>query len=90
MLKYLLDLLVIPWDFVTYPFRLRMAWNAVDEVILGYEERTGDENRFLVSMQYLQDVFPDHKKDVMRVCWKRLKDEGRIFQDGLDGAWVLR
>jgi hypothetical protein len=90
MIKFLLDLPFDIWDFFTYPFRLKKAWGAVDEAIWTYQERTGDENRFLVSIKHLQELFPEHKKDVMRVCWKRLRDEGRIFQDPLDSAWVLR
>jgi len=85
-----MNLLIDVWDFISYPIRLRKAWNDVDETLWDYQARTGDENRFLVSIQHLQEVFPEHKKDVMRICWKRLRDEGRIFQDPLDGAWVLR
>ena len=90
MFRFLLDLLSDIWDFITYPIRLRKAWGDIDEIICDYESRVGDENRFLVSIKYLQEAFPDFKRDVIRTCWKRLREEGRIFQDQMDGQWVIR
>lgn len=55
-----------------------------------YKKRCTDNNRFVVTVETLQDSFREYETKIIKKVWGELIDERLIVQDPLDQEWCIR
>ena len=65
------------------------AYREVGKWLDQYMHRIGSENRFLCSYGKLRSRFPEFGDEVLTKVWERLKTQGRVKLDPMDGEWIL-
>lgn len=65
-------------------------YEEVKSYVEGYRRRCVGNNRFVVSLETLQDVFREYDTETIRKAWLRLIEDRIIEEDPVDGEWCIK
>lgn len=77
---------VIFKDWVDY----RKARKEIFEFVDSYKKRCTGNNRFVVTVETLQDSFREYNTNVIEKVWQELIDKRMIVSDPQDQVWCVR
>lgn len=69
--------------------KFETAYAEVAKYLDDHVRRLTDENRFLVSYSRLRHRFPEYDEEIMTRVWDRLRTQGKVKLDPLDGEWIV-
>jgi hypothetical protein len=73
-----------------FGFRYRKAKKLIFDYVKSYKRLCTGNNRFVVTVPVLQDVFREFNTDVIEKVWRDLVIEKIIQEDPMDGEWCIR
>lgn len=73
-------------DYLDY----RQAKKEIFVFVKSYKHRCTKQNRFLVTIEYLQDSFREYDTSVIEKVWLDLVNERMIEQDEYDKEWCIK
>lgn len=89
----ILIIAVIGWGiyevFIRDLLQYRKAKRDVYAIMMSYKARTTGQNRFIVTVETLSQVFPDYDRQVLSRIWLELVHEKIVRQDVIDNEWVI-
>lgn len=68
----------------------REARAEITEFVKGYKHRCNGSNRFVVTVQALQDSFREYDTVTVERVWRDLVKNHIIQQDPMDNEWCIR
>lgn len=71
-------------------FDYRKARKYVFRHVKSYKDRCSGNNRFVVTVETLQDVFREYDTPIIERVWVDLVNQHLIEKDPMDGEWCVR
>lgn len=68
----------------------KKAKREIFEYVKARKQRCKGSNRFVITVEVLQEVFPEFETKIIEKVWVALVNERVIQQDPLDNEWCLR
>lgn len=85
-LLYYVIVVYLLQDWMMY----RKAKGEIFAFVESYKKRCTGNNRFVVTVETLQDSFREYDTKVIEKVWKELVDDRRIVIDPQDQEWCVR
>ncbi len=89
----IVSILMLPAVYVMFVkdrLEYRKAKKDIFEFVKSYKKRCTGSNRFVVSIETLQDSFREYETKIIHRVWLELIHERIIEIDPQDGVWCIR
>jgi hypothetical protein len=70
--------------------RYRYAKNIIISYVQCYKRRCTGNNRFVVTVSELQNIFREFETHIIEKVWQDLINKHLIHQDAMDGEWCIK
>lgn len=65
------------------------AYREIARWIESYQAKLTGQNRFLCSYTRIKNRFPEYDDETLHKVWDRLRSQGKVTLDPLDGEWIV-